>query len=525
MVSCFLSTCPQSHRRPRDLVRRNWSHLVSEVTPVWAVLVDDRPAVVAPADDRLVVVCGGMRAVDWTVGFGQITEVSSARSVVYVVDDDGHCYDFTFLDSGDAVRAAVLIEQRRTAARGTGDGAVGGPDVGAIERWEGWRAMEPVGQGDADQVDFGRPGSVGQPVSGEQAASGEQPVQTGTEHAPLRDTGDRPAVDPAAADRGYAEQDDRAELARAEADAAAIEAERAAGRAAADPPWTGAAQPDRPSPNGNQDRSAVGADPAAADEAPTVRSDSGADADTAMVTPEVAAAEPDRPAVEETEPEWAPLPAANGHRDPTTGTGNGHHEAAASAIDAIWRRAAANGNHEGHEGAAAPADEPLSAPIVDVPVGAFGELPIEREVAMAIARSGGEPVDWWSIPPRAAEPPAPEQPLPIPAQAPAHASESVLLVTTEGVPGRTVLEVHGDVLAVASWPAPGPAGRSVHEVARDRLAQAVLQRGGNALVGLRYGATGMVGGDVVAYGTSVTLAPLAAPATTDPHRTAGAADR
>jgi hypothetical protein len=35
----------------------------------------------------------------------------------------------------------------------------------------------------------------------------------------------------------------------------------------------------------------------------------------------------------------------------------------------------------------------------------------------------------------------------------------------------------------------------------------------------------MVGGDVVAYGTSVTLAPLAAPATTDPHRTAGAADR
>src|SRR5689334_2025205 len=154
MVSCFLATCPQSHRRPRDLVRRRWAHLVSEATPVWAVLVDDRPAIVAPADDRLVVVCGGMRAVDWTVGFGQITEVSSARSVVYVGDDDGHCYDFTFLDSQAAVRAALLIEQRRAAARGT---AVGSADRGAIERWEGWRAMEPVGPGDADQVDFGRP--------------------------------------------------------------------------------------------------------------------------------------------------------------------------------------------------------------------------------------------------------------------------------------------------------------------------------------------------------------------------------
>src|SRR3954451_12686923 len=122
MVSCFLSTCPQSHRRPRDLVRRHWSHLVTEAMPVWAVLVDDRPAVVAPADDRLVVVCGGLRAVDWTVGFGKITEVSSARSVVYVVDDDGHCYDFTFLDSDDAVRAALLIEQRRAAARGRRSG-------------------------------------------------------------------------------------------------------------------------------------------------------------------------------------------------------------------------------------------------------------------------------------------------------------------------------------------------------------------------------------------------------------------
>src|SRR5262245_21445853 len=141
MVSCFLATCPQSHRRPRDLVRRHWSHLVSEVTPVWAVLVDDRPAIVAPADDRLVVVCGGMRAVGWTVGFGQTTEVSSARSVGYVVDDDGHCYDFTFLDSGDAVRAALLIEQRRAIARGTGSAVGGPPDVGAIERWEGWRAM------------------------------------------------------------------------------------------------------------------------------------------------------------------------------------------------------------------------------------------------------------------------------------------------------------------------------------------------------------------------------------------------
>src|SRR3954470_1365628 len=117
MVSCFLATCPQSHRRPRDLVRRHWAHLVSEVAPVWAVLVDDRPAIVAPAGDRLVVVCGGMRAVDWTVGFGQITEVSSARSVVYVVDHDGHCYDFTFLDSDDAVRAALLIEQRAPLRR------------------------------------------------------------------------------------------------------------------------------------------------------------------------------------------------------------------------------------------------------------------------------------------------------------------------------------------------------------------------------------------------------------------------
>jgi uncharacterized protein YbjQ (UPF0145 family) len=193
---------------------------------------------------------------------------------------------------------------------------------------------------------------------------------------------------------------------------------------------------------------------------------------------------------------------------------NGRSDTA--AVDAPWPAAAANGTHS--------EDEPLTA-AVDFSGGGFAELPIEREVAMAIARSGGEPVEWWSIPPRGAEPPAPQQPLPIPAQASAHASESVLLVTTEGVPGRRVLEVHGDVLAVASWPAPGPAGRSVHEVARDRLAQAVLRRGGNALVGMRYGATGMVGGDVVAYGTAVTMALVDEGVEVDPRPAVGSADR
>jgi uncharacterized protein YbjQ (UPF0145 family) len=193
---------------------------------------------------------------------------------------------------------------------------------------------------------------------------------------------------------------------------------------------------------------------------------------------------------------------------------------------------------------AEPADEPLGSGSGEVgpsevgpseiassefesPMGGFAELPIEREVAMAIARSGGEPVDWWSIPPRGSEPMPRPQPLPIPAQATPPASESVLLVTTEAVHGRVVLEVHGDVLAVASWPAPGPSGRSVHEVARDRLAQAVLRRGGNALVGMRYGATGMVGGDVVAYGTAITLAPAATAAAADAESSGvrGSADR
>jgi uncharacterized protein YbjQ (UPF0145 family) len=210
------------------------------------------------------------------------------------------------------------------------------------------------------------------------------------------------------------------------------------------------------------------------------------------------------PAVED-EPRLGPLP-----RDP--GGVSSERPAATARVPT----AVANGH-----GAADAFGEPLSA----VDLTAFGELPIEREVAMAIARSGGEPIDWWSIPPRGAEPPAPEQPLPIPAQAAAHESESVLLVTTEGVPGREVLDVHGDVLAVASWPAPGPSGRSVHEVARDRLAMAVLRRGGNALVGLRYGATGMIGGDVVAYGTAVTLAPVEKGAVAGPRRAGGSADR
>jgi uncharacterized protein YbjQ (UPF0145 family) len=95
----------------------------------------------------------------------------------------------------------------------------------------------------------------------------------------------------------------------------------------------------------------------------------------------------------------------------------------------------------------------------------------------------------------------------IPSQGPPPSAESVLLVTTDSVPGRSIAVVHGDVLAVVSWPVAGQPGRGVHEAARDRLAQAVLQRGGDAVVGLRYGSTGAVGGDVVAYGTAVTLKP------------------
>jgi hypothetical protein len=486
MVSCFLSTCPQSHRRPRDLVRRHWSHLVTEAMPVWAVLVDDRPAIVAPADDRLVVVCGGLRAVDWTVGFGQITEVSSARSVVYVVDDAGHCYDFTFLDSGDAVRATRLIDQRRTAARGTAEAAgAAGADRDVIDRWEGWRAMEPVGQGDAEQIDVGRGGNPPDPAG--------EPQRTADADCPDSDR-------------------DRAELERAEADAAAVEAERAAGRAAADPPWVAAQG--GPAPDAAEG-SAAGAEAAPADPEVPEEAVLVAHEEAVVVVPEEAAVVvPEEVAPEVSEEATVAVPEeatvavsegiAGGDRMPV--------DAGGVSVD----RARAVGAANGHGGTAvldAPRslldDGPLTGPAVDLP-GGSDELPIEREVAMAIARSGGQPVDWWAIPLRGSEPPAPErpQPLAIPTQAPAHASESVLLVTTEGVAGRTVLDVHGDVLAVASWPVPGPSGRSVHEVARDRLAQAVLRRGGNALVGLRYGATGMVGGDVVAYGTAVTLAPV-----------------
>jgi hypothetical protein len=417
MVSCFLATCPQSHRRPRDLVRRHWSHLVSEATPLWTVLVDDRPAIVAPADDRLVVVCGGLRAVDWTIQFGQVTEASSARSVVYVVDDDGHCYDFTFLESGDALRAAQLIDQRRATARGAAQ------ETGerTVARWEGWRAMEPMGQGDPEQVDTA-PAPEVEPTAGE-------------------DYPTTPVVENGRTDMDDAEQAETADVVTPEPVAATAPAE------SAEPP----AAEDAPAPTED-----------AAEQAPDV--------------------EEEREA------------ALNGVPQPAAGQVLGD--------------------------VAEPADEPLD---VESPDGGFTELPIEHEVAMAIARSGGEPIDWWSIPPRGSIPiPKEQQPLPIPAQASAPVSESVLLVTTEVVPGREVLEVHGDVLAVASWPPPGPSGRSVHEVARERLALAVLRRGGNALVGMRYGATGMVGGDVVAYGTAVTLSPVPAEAAAgaDPPRAA-----
>jgi uncharacterized protein YbjQ (UPF0145 family) len=275
----------------------------------------------------------------------------------------------------------------------------------------------------------------------------------------------------AEAERAAAERD-RAELARAEADAADVEARRAAGRAATDPPWTGAAAPPDAEPPAE-----------AAEDVKDVK-------------------DADENAEEPPEPPQAGVPAPR----PTPAVG-------------LTKAPAATNGHAGPNGVR-PEDGPLTA---DVPPAAQEQLPIEREVALAIARAGGEPVDWSSAPLRPAEPAAPAAPLAIPAQAPAHESESVLLVTTEGVAGREVAAVHGDVFAVAAWPAPD--GGSVHELARDRLAQAVLRRGGNALVGMRYGATGTVGGDVVAYGTAVTLAPTAAAVDAAPRRAGDAADR
>jgi len=160
-----------------------------------------------------------------------------------------------------------------------------------------------------------------------------------------------------------------------------------------------------------------------------------------------------------------------------------------------------------------------SREIMDFPLddgSGWGQLPIEREVAMALA--AGLPLDGPPTEPAPARAPRAQQSaaaeplIAIPAQAPPPSAESVLLVTTDAVPGRSIALVHGDVLAVVSWPVAGQPGRGPHETARDRLAQAVLQRGGDAVVGLRYGSTGAVGGDVVAYGTAVTLKPP--PATT-----------
>jgi len=387
MSSCYLSTCPQSHRRPRDAMRENWSDLVSEWTPVWAVHVDDRPAVVALAPTELVVTGAAPEHRAHTIGFDQVADVSAVRSVVHIMDRGGNCFDFTFSDGGDAVRAAKVIEEMRAAA---------------CERW----AEEAVVGPGPEPEDLLARRSNGHP------AIGGRKVRW---------------VDDADLDTDLAEDLD--EHVQPEA---AVEA-------------------------------AVGADPEPVDATVPLP------VDDAQVTP---------------------------------------------AVDA---------RAEDEEPDAGPADQPAPEPAPPAPAteleindyprsdGAdWGQLPIEREVAMALA--AGLPLDRPAAPP-AQEPrqAAPEPVVTIPAQAAAPPAESVLLVTTDVVPGRGVALVHGDVLAVVSWPSAGQPGRGVHEAARDQLAQAALRRGGDAVIGLRYGSTGAIGGDIVAYGTAVTLEPVEAP--------------
>jgi putative heavy-metal-binding protein len=479
MVSCYLSTCPQSHRRPRDAVRERWAHLVSEWSPVWAVLVDDRPAIVAPAAGRLLVAAAGRT--DHTIGFDQVTDVSAVRSVVHVMDRGGNRYDFAFSDGGDAVRAAKLIDQMRAVAGGrrTGEALVapdqqpdgllarptnGQPLVrGRVVRW--------VDDDDLDDdldldLDGWEPPVAAVPAPVAAPARAEAPVE------------DRAGTDDDVEPDDDVESDHDRELDR--------QLERELGLdddlepdPRVEPGVPPAVEPAvEPGP---------GAGPAAGSgtaEVPADPVDEEA-GDLADVDP-VELADPGEPPVAL---RAAAEPVAPGAADED-----------ARVPDPPGPGAGPRGEEDDME----IADYPPVRDDVQ-----FGLLPIEREVAMALA-AGRLPSE---LPPPgrgpAPEPAAPgvEQQFSIPAQAQAPADESVLLVTTEVVPGRSVARVHGDVLAVVPWSAPEPSGRGAHDAARERLAQAALRRGGDAVVGLRYGAAGAAGGDVIAYGTAVTLAP------------------
>jgi uncharacterized protein YbjQ (UPF0145 family) len=115
MGSCYLSTCPQSHHRLRDALRGRWSWLVSEWSPLWAVSVGGRPAIVAPTSEHLVVVGGGLRD-PRTIRFEHVTEATAADSVVHLAYGDGYSYALAFADAQDAVTVARLITERRANA-------------------------------------------------------------------------------------------------------------------------------------------------------------------------------------------------------------------------------------------------------------------------------------------------------------------------------------------------------------------------------------------------------------------------
>ena len=349
MASCYLSSCPQGHHRLRDVVRVRWAHLVSEWSPVWAVLVDDRPAIVAATREHLVVVDGDRVSDGRAIRFGQVVEVTAARSVVHLAVADGHRWAFGFGAADAATEAAQVIAEGRAGAPEARTGDDDDP--------------QDVVESAASDVGIGRV------------------VELPAQQRPDRDG--EPAVD------------------------APADAEPAGD------PATGPG----PDGEGNGDESV-----------PSPRS-------------------------------------AESPRDPAAGP----LECTALAELAEF------------------ATRDLAA---------TAEQPIEREVAWLLAQSGGGPIGQQ-----------PASTITIPAQVSAPERETVLMVTTEDVPGRVIVKVHGEALGLASPPVFGAPDRGVHDVARERLAQAVLRRGGTAVVGLRYWASVAVPGEVAAYGTAVTLAP------------------
>jgi uncharacterized protein YbjQ (UPF0145 family) len=104
----------------------------------------------------------------------------------------------------------------------------------------------------------------------------------------------------------------------------------------------------------------------------------------------------------------------------------------------------------------------------------------------------------------------------------------LLIVTTNEIPGYSVVQVHGDVLGVTVrarntfmarlqtlvvGEAPGLTGflRDSYERARSAMWQEAAARGANAVVGVRLACSGIGEGidEVSAYGTAVTVEPLA----------------